>query len=77
MNAYDPNPLPLEQTDPELAEHLRLMVSGQHPVRGFFGSPRGRVYTLRDGRHVSFKRDPYAPCPCGSGKKSKWCCGAV
>jgi uncharacterized protein YecA (UPF0149 family) len=18
--------------------------------------------------------DPYAPCPCGSGKKYKWCC---
>ena len=21
--------------------------------------------------------DPYAPCPCGSGKKFKWCCQPV
>jgi tetratricopeptide (TPR) repeat protein len=21
--------------------------------------------------------DPYAPCPCGSGKKSKWCCQPI
>ncbi len=21
--------------------------------------------------------DPYAPCPCGSGQKFKWCCQKV
>jgi uncharacterized protein YchJ len=21
--------------------------------------------------------DPYAPCPCGSGKKFKWCCQPI
>jgi len=72
------NPLPLEQTDPELAEHIRLIANGKHPVvRGFWGTEQGRVYRLHDGSRVAFRRQepkPYDPCPCGSGKKFKWCC---
>ena len=23
------------------------------------------------------QNDPYSPCPCGSGKKFKWCCQPI
>lgn len=61
-------PTPIEQSDPELADHLRAIANGRHPVvTGFEAGPRG-VWCKR-------RRGPYDPCGCGSGKKRKFCCG--
>ena len=32
--------------------------------------------TQKEGK-VEMTRDPYSPCPCGSGKKLKFCCSAI
>ena len=65
------DPIPLEQSDPVLAEHLRKIANGVHPFVQTVACGRGRVYINRKpnpGRND--------PCPCGSGKKYKKCCGA-
>ena len=83
--------LPLEQTDPELAEHIRQIVAGHengairnHPVRGFSASWRERTYVLwardRWGYIQEIVRKSRLPgrndaCPCGSKLKFKKCCG--
>src|SRR5271155_2662739 len=38
------------------------------------GSP---PIVLRRYRRKPMLNDPYAPCPCGSGKKFKWCCQPI
>ena len=72
-------PLPLEQSDPELAEHLRLIANQQHPaVKTLVFERNARMYIGHDGSRV-VKRTPLPgrndPCCCGSGKKFKKCCG--
>lgn len=58
-------PVVLKQTEPVVTDLMRSLVSGQ-PV---FVDPEGRAI-LR--RKIGRKK----PCPCGSGKKYKRCCGA-
>ena len=73
-------PLPLEQTDPELAEHLRLIANRQHPVvKTLAVEDRAVLFVKHDGsRVIKRRRMPGRndPCHCGSGKKFKKCCGA-
>lgn len=75
MNAV----LPLEETDPLLAEHLRKIANREHPVvRGIEMSWHTRQYHLWDGRvEVRTSKPPGRndACPCGSGVKYKKCCG--
>jgi uncharacterized protein YecA (UPF0149 family) len=74
-------PLPLEQTDPELAEHLRLIANGQHAVKQLHISQQGFVFYLQDGtrriKRIDERQEKVGrndPCPCGSNKKFKKCC---
>ena len=72
----EPVPLPLEQTHPELAEHFRLIVAGQHPVRSVQVEIGRRIYRMRTGQVVcGALPDRNSPCPCGSGVKWKKCHG--
>jgi uncharacterized protein YecA (UPF0149 family) len=76
---WTPNPLPLEQTDPELAEHLRLIANQQHPaVKCLVFDRRATMYVQHDGTRVIKRRQLPGrndPCLCGSGSKFKKCCG--
>lgn len=71
-------PPPLEQSDPELAEHLRLIANRQHPAVKTLGVESDRTIIItHDGRQiVRHKKQPGRndPCSCGSGKKFKKCC---
>lgn len=69
-------PPPLERTHPELAEHLRLIVAGQHTVRCVQATVGRRAYLLRSGQVVQGREaERNDPCPCGSGRKFKRCHG--
>ncbi len=54
-----------------LERHYRTvkaaLVDPKHPIHKVIGNASGGTF----GRQAI---DPYAPCPCGSGKKYKWCC---
>ena len=82
--------LPLEQTDPELAEHIRQIVAGHEngairpPVRGFSASWRERIYILWARSALGYGKEVVRKsklpgrndaCPCGSKIKFKRCCG--
>lgn len=54
-------PKPLESTDPELASLLM----------NYTNAVQKRVAQ----KHLSHKANRNDPCPCGSGKKYKKCCG--
>jgi uncharacterized protein YecA (UPF0149 family) len=73
-------PLPLEQTDPELAEHLRLIANRQHPaVKTLVVERRAHLAVLHGGERRVFRHPAPGrndPCDCGSGQKLKRCCGA-
>jgi len=73
------DPLPLEQTDPELAEHIRLIANRQHPVvKTLVVEDRAMLFVKHDGSRVIKRRQMPGrndPCRCGSGKKFKKCCG--
>lgn len=43
------DPLPLEQTDPGLAEHIRLIVAGKHLVKRMHVFAGGVRFTLHSG----------------------------
>lgn len=72
-------PVPLEQSDPELAEHLRQIANRCHPVvRTLVVEGRSRLFVRHDGSRVIKHTQPPGRndlCPCGSGKKYKKCCG--
>jgi len=72
------DPLPLEQTDPELAEHFRLIANRQHPVvKKLVFYAEGTMIITHDGRRIIKRRQKPGrndPCHCGSGKKFKKCC---
>lgn len=71
-------PEPLEQSDPELAEHLRKIANRQHPVvKTLVVEGDTRLYITHDGRRIVKRSIPPGrndPCSCGSGKKYKKCC---
>jgi uncharacterized protein YecA (UPF0149 family) len=77
--SYDPNPKPLEMSDPQLAAQMQLIAEGRHPTIAGIGVERDQIVTrMRDGS-VKIKRVPLPgrndPCFCGSTKKYKKCCG--
>jgi len=71
-------PVPLEQSDPELAEHLRLIANRCHPVVKTLVREDGNTLLIcHDGRRIEKRRvipGRNEPCYCGSGKKYKKCC---
>ena len=78
MQVLCQHPLPLEETDPELAEHLRLVANKQHPDVLALVVDRKHI-RLRTGIRVwetKFRQTPGRndPCNCGSGIKAKKCC---
>lgn len=73
--------LPLEQTDPVLADHILRIVNGTHCVAGFEVKGLTRTYQVKHGglilSVVRCSKPPGRndPCFCGSKKKYKKCCG--
>jgi uncharacterized protein YchJ len=71
-------PPPLEQTDPVLAEHFRLIANGEHPaVKTVAVEGRNILIRKKDGtwlRRRMTEPGRNDPCSCGSGKKYKKCC---
>lgn len=50
-------PRPLEETDPVLAEHLRLVVNGQHPVKSLmFGVDRSVLIAEHETRIIEGRK---------------------
>lgn len=71
-----PDPVPVEIEFPELAAALVQIANGNHPmVRGLDISAREVRIRLKNGSMRVRRRAPNDPCPCGSGKKFKKCCG--
>lgn len=72
-------PVPLEQSDPELAEHFRLIANRLHPsVKTVVMDDTAIMLIRPDGARVIKRRAVVGrndPCRCGSGKKFKKCCG--
>jgi hypothetical protein len=64
---------PDEEELVQIALDQRLMIHGQKPV---FFPEESEDATPRDEQAVSSKPGRNDPCPCGSGKKYKKCCGA-
>jgi len=73
----NPDPLPLEQTDPVLAEHIRLIANRIHPTIMRLSMTQETVTIYRHNGNVKTLRllERNDPCPCGSGKKWKKCHG--
>lgn len=79
------DPRPLEEADPELAGRLMKLVAGNgyfdplNPDR--YARIKGdQVLVFEHGKpgYTVIPGDPAGrndPCPCGSGKKMKKCCG--
>lgn len=71
--------LPLEQTDPELAEHFRLIANRQHPAVHSVSCCNGHItitpYLQRPIIRKIKVPGRNDPCHCGSGRKYKKCCG--
>jgi hypothetical protein len=54
-----------------LERHYRMVKTALSDPR----DPIHKVIALAsDNLKRQFTINPYAPCPCGSGKKYKWCC---
>lgn len=72
------DPPPLEQSDPELAEQLRLIANQQHPVvKTLVSASDVTAFITHDGQQIIRRRKAPGrndPCYCGSGKKFKRCC---
>ena len=70
------NPLPLEQVDPELAEHFRLIANKEHPtVKIVFGNMQGMAIVTHKGQIKRISTERNEECLCGSGIKFKKCHG--
>jgi hypothetical protein len=69
-------PIPLEQSDPDLAKIIEDIVNGRGLIRGFTVSVHGRSVRGRNGSLLMSRTQRNASCPCGSKKKYKKCCGA-
>jgi uncharacterized protein len=70
LEAYEPI------ADDEREAVIRAMLDGMQDVFDFFREARGRAYAPATMRRADPKVGPNDPCPCGSGRKSKHCCGA-
>lgn len=75
------DPIPLEESDPWLAEQFRLIVQGKHHVveQLYVGSGEDVRVLLKPRKPrplaAQEKVGRNDPCPCKSGKKFKHCCG--
>lgn len=64
---------PLEETDPELADLLMKVCHGK--IRAIVRDTSVYEKTIEGFREVKIQAGRNDPCPCGSGKKYKKCCG--
>lgn len=73
----NPDPLPLEQTDPVIAEHLRLIANRIHPMIRRLSITQESITIDQHNGVLKILRllERNDPCPCGSGKKWKKCHG--
>lgn len=71
-------PTPLEESDPGLAEHFRLIANRQHTsVKTLVVENNATMIITHDGRRIIKHRQMPGrndPCHCGSGRKFKKCC---
>lgn len=69
-------PLPLEETDPVLAEHIRQVANGEHPAVKTIIVDGNAIQILEKVGRPRPRKLPgrNEPCYCGSGKKFKKCC---
>jgi len=72
MFGWIEKPKPLEEVDTFLANEFMKIANGKHPtvraIDNFY-------IILKQRMVVSSKVGRNSPCPCGSGKKYKMCCG--
>lgn len=69
-------PLPLEQTDPELAEHIRQVANKEHPVvKVIYGDMRMIALVNHKNQVKRIIPERNEQCFCGSEKKFKKCHG--
>lgn len=77
--SYDPNPTPLEMSDPQLAAQMQLIAEGRHPTIKTIAVEKDKIVTVLKTGEVKIKRVALPgrndPCYCGSTKKFKKCCG--
>ena len=67
---------PLEETDPELAAQLQRIVSGKHEtIKALYQHGDDFIFVPKQIKTNKIGRND--PCPCGSGKKAKKCCGIL
>lgn len=64
---------PLEETDPELAG--LIMKVCRKEIKAVVNDTKVYERTLLGFREVTLEAGRNDPCPCGSGKKFKKCCG--
>jgi len=65
---------PLEETDPELAAQIQLIVSGKHEtIKALYQWGDDFIVVPKQVRIEKVGRNDL--CPCGSLKKFKKCCG--
>ena len=62
--------------DDEREEVIHQMLDGVHDVHEFFRVARQRAYSPPPARRAEAKVGRNDPCPCGSGRKYKYCHGA-
>ncbi|RTL07678.1 hypothetical protein EKK58_00595 [Candidatus Dependentiae bacterium] len=73
--AEEPAPPRVEDFDPGTAELFRQIANREHPtIKSLFFTSSGVRITRKPVR-VAQTVGRNAPCPCGSGKKFKKCCG--
>ena len=71
----EPAPPRVEDFDPGTAELFRQIANREHPtIKGLFFTSSG-VRIIRKPVRVTQTVGRNDPCPCGSGKKFKKCCG--
>lgn len=66
-------PLPLEQTDNELALNIQKIIEGKSLIKGFYASVHGLILSFHNGQIKKYRRERNSLCLCGSGKKYKKC----
>lgn len=72
----EPAPPRVEDLDPGFAELLRQIANREHPtIKSLYFSSTG-LRVVRKPVRVEQKIGRNDPCPCGSGKKFKKCCGS-
>lgn len=72
MSGWIEKPKPLEEVDHFLAAEFVKIANGNHPT---VKAVDNMDIILKQKIVVSTKVGRNSPCPCGSGKKYKKCCG--